>query len=185
MPGGIFKGDAFLKKVFFAELSENGYREQSEAAHSLLKKELAPFLGCNASKIIIAKDDNGRPFVLGRADVFISISHTKGAVMVGFSDRPLGVDIEQVKIRRKSVENRIFTKSESTLVDLSDNENKAFFTLWTLKESYLKAIGTGFADNAKSIEFLNVANPVKSNCEAFAFETGEYNGCVFSVCEKN
>ncbi len=181
-PGGIFKGDAFLKKVFFAAVAGDSYREQSEAAHSLLIKELATFLCCNESGIVIKKDRKGKPFVAGRDDIFISISHTKGAVMVGFSDSPIGVDIEQIKTRRKSVENRVFTSGESTLIDASTDENKAFFTLWTLKESYLKAVGTGFADNAKEIEFFSLSNPVKSNSEQFSFETGVWQNCAFSIC---
>ncbi len=174
-----------MKKVFFAENVGDTYREQSEAAHVLLKQELALFLGCDTSEIVISKDNKGKPFIDGREDVFISISHTKGAVMVGFSDLPIGVDMEQVKTRRKSVENRVFTQDESTLIDSSFDDNKAFFTLWTLKESYLKAIGTGFADNAKDIEFSTVSNPVKSDCTDFTFETGEWSDCVFSVCIKN
>ena len=102
-----------------------------------------------------------------------------------FSDMPVGVDIESVKKRRKSVEKRVFTDGESALIDGAEDEDKAFILLWTLKESYLKAIGTGFADNAKEIEFYSLEMPIKSNKPEYTFTTGECSGFVYSVCEKS
>lgn len=174
-----------MNKVFFAKTKGESYSLQSSAAHSLLKKSISSYINCSENEITILKDEKGKPYLKDIQDLYISISHTKGAVMVGFSDHPLGVDIEGVKMRRKSVEKRVFTKDESTLLDASKDENAAFFTLWTLKESYLKAIGTGFCDNAKEAEFYSLSNPVKSGADGFVFETGEWEGFVFSVCEKN
>lgn len=87
-----------------------------------------------------------------------------------------------IATRRKSVENRVFTLDESKLLDSSEDENAAFFSLWTLKESWLKAIGTGFAGNAKEIEFYSVANPVSSNSDTFSFFTEIQGDCALSVC---
>lgn len=174
-----------MTKVFFEKIEGDSYSIQSSAAHSLLKKKLAEYIGCSDAEFTILKDEKGKPYLKDIPVVCLSISHTKGAVMVGFSNRPIGVDIECVKMRRKSVESRVFTESETTLIDSAKDEDLAFFHLWTLKESYLKAIGTGFLDNAKDIEFYSLSNPVKSNTEDFSFETGEWEGFVFSICEKN
>lgn len=160
------------------------YLVQSSFAHSFLKKKLAEYMGFSEDEITIFKDEKGKPYLRDIPEANISISHTKGAVMVGFSNHPIGVDIECVKLRRKSVESRVFTDCESSLIDSAKDENSAFFTLWTLKESYLKAIGTGFSDNAKEVEFHSLSNPVKSNAEGFTFETGEWEGFAFSICEK-
>ena len=141
-------------------------------------------MGFSEDEITIFKDEKGKPYLRDIPEANISISHTKGAVMVGFSNHPIGVDIECVKLRRKSVESRVFTKDESNMIDSAADENKAFFSLWTLKESYLKAIGTGFSDNSKEIEFYSLSNPVNSNQNSFCFETGEWEGFAFSICEK-
>ncbi len=174
-----------MYKIFFAKTQEDTYSLQSSFAHSFLKKRLAEYIGCSEDEFTILKDEKGKPYLKDIPEANISISHTKGAVMVGFSNHPIGVDIERVKTRRKSVESRVFTMSESNLIDSSADENKAFFSLWTLKESYLKAIGTGFSDNAKEIEFYSLSNPVNSNQNSFLFETGEWEECAFSVCEKS
>lgn len=173
-----------MVKVFFEKSSGESYQEISSAAHFLLKNVLARYFSLDADEIIIAKDEKGCPYIEGRDNVFVSLSHSYGVVMCAFSDTPIGVDIELVKKRRKSVESRVFTDGEISLVDSAEDEDKAFILLWTLKESYLKAIGTGFADNAKEIEFYSLEMPIKSNKPEYTFTTGECSGFVYSVCEK-
>ncbi len=171
-----------MYKYFFEETELLSPKEQSAAAHSLLKRSLAEYFGLDADDITIKKDSNGAPFIEAMDGVFVSIAHTKGMVACAFADGRVGIDVEVIATRRKSVEPRVFTFDESKLLDLSENENTAFFTLWTLKESWLKAIGTGFAGNAKEIEFYSVTNPVSSNSDTFSFFTEVQGGCVLSVC---
>lgn len=156
----------------------------SDAAHNLLRTAIEEKYDIPKNEIVILKDDKGKPYIEGRDDIFVSLSHSKGAVMCGVSDKEVGVDIELCTKRRKSVESRVFTEREISLLNSAEDEDKAFFTLWTLKESYLKAIGTGFADNAKSIEFLSLRNPVQSTDENYSFTVDEYDGFLFAVCEK-
>lgn len=171
-------------KVFFEKSAGDSYKQMSEAVHSLLKRELARHLCLSVDDIVISKDDKGCPYIEGKDDIFVSLSHSYGVVMCAFSDTPVGVDIELVKKRHKSVERRVFTEGEISLVDSAEDEDKAFFTLWTLKESYLKAIGTGFSDNAKETEFFSLDLPIESNKPEYSFSVGECEGFVYSVCEK-
>ncbi len=173
-----------MAQVFFENAAGESYREMSSAAHSLLKRELAHYLMMDVDDIVIAKDEKGCPYIAGKDNLFISLSHSKGLVMCAFSDNKVGIDVELAKKRRKSVEIRVFTDGEISLVDNAEDEDKAFFTLWTLKESYLKAIGTGFADNAKNIEFYSLVSPIESNKPEYSFTVGERDGFVYSVCEK-
>ena len=173
-----------MTQIFFDKAAGESHCEMSSSAHALLRNELAHHLSLDVDEIIIAKDEKGRPYVDGKKEVFISISHSNGYIMCAFSDTEIGVDIELIKKRRKSVESRVLTDCEISLIDDSEDENRAFFTLWTLKESYLKAIGTGFADNAKDVEFYSLEMPIKSNKSEYAFTVGERDGFVYSVCEK-
>lgn len=174
-----------MTKIYFEKTDDCSYKAMSYRAYDLLRRKLAEYLSVSLCEILIKKDDKGKPFIVGREDIFVSISHSCGMVMCAFSDKEIGVDIELVRERRKSVEKRVFTDAESFLIDGSSDENTAFFTLWTLKESYLKAIGTGFANNAKEIEFITIENPVISNNKNFDFKCGIKSTFVFSVCEKN
>ena len=174
-----------MYKLFVKKTGALSPKEQSVAAHSLLKRRLAEHLGVDENEIVIKKDGNGAPFIDGMGGVYVSLTHTKGAVACAFADGRVGVDAETLSVRRKSVESRVFTAGESKLIDSSQDENTAFFTLWTLKESWLKAIGTGFAGNAKEIEFYSLANPISSNSDTFSFFTEIRDGCAVSVCVEN
>ncbi len=173
-----------MADIFRAFAKGINYREMSDAAHNLLRTAIEEKYGIPNNEIVILKDDKGKPYIEGMDDVFVSVSHSKGAVMCAVSDKQVGVDIELCAKRRKSVESRVFTEYEISLLNSAEDEDKAFFALWTLKESYLKAIGTGFADNAKNIEFLSLENPVESTDKSFSFTVDEYDGFLFAVCEK-
>ena len=58
----------------------------------------------------------------------------------------VGVDIEQCReVNYLSLARRFFHAEETAFLSASADPCGAFFTLWTLKESYLKAEGVGFA----------------------------------------
>lgn len=171
-------------KYFYRKTEKLSRSEQSAAAYSLLIEKLSLHFGAEFTPDEIKKDSKGCPYLDGRPDIFVSITHTDSLVACAFSDSRVGIDAEKVAIRRKSVEKRVFTDDEINLLDNSKDADLAFFTLWTLKESYLKAIGTGFADNAKSVEFLSLENPIVSNQPVYSFSTEKYGEYVISVCAK-
>ena len=82
--------------------------------------------------------------------ISFNVSHTDGLIVLGVTrESALGVDIENVHSRKATL--------DSTEVYLSDEESRAlaelspgqrserFFQYWTLKESYIKARGTGLS----------------------------------------
>jgi 4'-phosphopantetheinyl transferase len=96
---------------------------------------------------------HGRPEILDRPDgvpdLRFNISHTDGliacAVTIG---REVGVDVENVGRRvEHDIAGRFFAPTEVT--DLralpGDQQPRAFFDYWTLKEAYIKARGFGLA----------------------------------------
>lgn len=87
----------------------------------------------------------GQPYFEELADISVSISHTHGAILVGVSDRAVGVDIESESELRESVLRRAFTAYERAYVDSApaDGQCRAFTEIWTRKESFAKACGKG------------------------------------------
>lgn len=171
-------------KLFYEKTEKLTPVQQSEAGYSLLKEKLCDYYKKEPSSFYIEKDSKGCPYIVGIENVYVSITHTEGLVACAFADFRVGVDAEKIQIRRKSVEKRVFTTSESELIDNSKNENEAFFAFWTLKESYLKAIGTGFAGNAKEVEFSSYKNPIVSNKKNYAFYSEIVDEYLISVCQK-
>lgn len=75
----------------------------------------------------------GKPYFPDHPDVRFNLSHTSGAVLVGVSDRPLGVDIEKIR-----------PVSQRTMRRLADGETEGeFFRSWVRREALGKCAGTG------------------------------------------
>ncbi len=81
----------------------------------------------------IVKTPEGKPFFSARPEVYFSLSHTRGRVMVCMGDVPCGCDTQLTRPVPDSVVARTCTPEELAAFD--------FFELWTLKESLIKLRG--------------------------------------------
>jgi len=91
-----------------------------------------------------AYDTLGKP-VLPENKAFISLSHAGETVACALSFAPVGCDVEAIKPVDDRLAARFFAKEEADfLASLPAAErDKAFFRLWTRKESLMKATGKG------------------------------------------
>lgn len=92
------------------------------------------------------KGDKGKPHPEGINGTHFNVSHSGHWVVVATSPAAVGVDVERMRRVPEGVAYRFFSEPEKQWLDQAGNEfEKAhiFFTLWTLKESFLKAIGKG------------------------------------------
>ncbi len=101
----------------------------------------------------------GKPFFRDYPDVFFNLSHSGQRVMCVISESEAGCDVERIKAVPEPVIKRVFTEAERNYL-LSEGQRKreetAFCRLWTLKESYLKAIGAGFSVSPESFSIEEV-----------------------------
>ena len=90
-------------------------------------------------------------------DVDFNLAHSRGlvAMALGRGVR-IGIDVERFE-RRRSLEiaRRYFSVREIAALESlpADAQPRRFVELWTLKEAYLKAIGTGIAGGLGSMTF--------------------------------
>lgn len=90
-------------------------------------------------------DEYGKPFAENR-NVFFNLSHSRSNVACAVSDEKVGCDIEAVRDIDGNLAKRFFSDDEyKTLLSCRTKEEKSdtFFGIWTAKESFLKAVGTG------------------------------------------
>lgn len=89
----------------------------------------------------------GKPLLSGHQK-FFNISHSKGISLLATDETPVGVDVEYMK-RINDFESLIphFSEIEKKEFYLRDKpaQEKFFYELWVLKESYVKAIGKGLS----------------------------------------
>lgn len=89
--------------------------------------------------ITVVTEDHGKPFFLDHPEWHFSLSHSGDLAVCAFDDSPIGVDIEQI---RPIDTKRLAARYLGTREPLTPEE---FFSLWTRKESYLKAVGIGLS----------------------------------------
>lgn len=121
---------------------------------------------------------NGKPVLDGYPDFAFNISHTKGAVAAAVADRPVGVDVEQVRPVRTAIANRFFTKRERDYVFERDDPGEVqrrFFLVWTRKESWIKRSGKGLSTPLSSFDTIG------GKAAGHLF-TRQQQSCILSVC---
>lgn len=136
-------------------------RESYVAAHALTRKTLSDFHARAPQDWRFAVNAQGKPRVDaqdGSARLSFNLSHTKGHVAVAVAlDRDVGVDVERIAPARadKDVARHLFapTEYDAFLHTPEAERAEAFFDFWTIKESYIKAVGLGVALPLKDFAF--------------------------------
>lgn len=133
----------------------DGYRCMRARAESLVGIALARFgiaslAGIPLAAVRLGRSKGGKPVALGPGgadQVRFNIAHSGGRVLCGFSvGGDLGLDIETAaRASGVGVAMQYFSSSErDDLARQSDSAKlRVALRQWTLKEAYLKAIGTG------------------------------------------
>lgn len=83
----------------------------------------------------LAVTERGKPFFPGAPEVQFSLSHTRGAALVGLSAQPVGVDMERLRPVRVAALRRTEGAASET----------EFFQTWVRREARCKLRGDGIA----------------------------------------
>ncbi|MBQ7558093.1 MAG: 4'-phosphopantetheinyl transferase superfamily protein [Lachnospiraceae bacterium] len=126
-------------------------RRLSLAAGLLLEEGLSE-RGIDYAKAAIGTEDKGRPYLKDRDDVLFSLAHSGNRALAAFSDARVGCDTELIKPERDlwKLADRFYSPAEALEVK---GDPESFYRLWTLKESCLKAMGTGLSRELSSVSF--------------------------------
>ena len=121
------------------------------AAHALVRRTLSRHADVDPAAWRFAAEEGGRPVLAGPAPVpplCFNLSHCRGLVACAIArDRHVGVDVERVAELPRDLIDSITSPAEAAALRSLPAEAQAerFFTLWTLKEAYVKARGQGLA----------------------------------------
>lgn len=102
----------------------------------------------------IEKEKRGKPYFPDHGRIYFNISHSAGMVVCALTGVELGVDIDHVRRVGEGLYDKVLSAKEREWVARQPEREEAFIRLWTLKESYVKAIGEGIAAELSSIEFI-------------------------------
>ncbi len=138
--GGIF-ADLLIRSIL---MRETGIRNEEIAF--VINNYGKPSMGC---------------FPSGKEDFHFNLSHSGTWAVAAVDTKPVGVDVEQIGPVDFDVLMNFFSMVEQRdlMREKKSTRPSYFFSLWTLKESYLKMLGEGWTIplNLYSIKIVNDA----------------------------
>lgn len=122
-----------------------------------LRRFLSMVSGQRPEQIAFAYGPFEKPACPG-LPVHFNVSHSDGTALIGVAPQPIGVDIEWMGAPRDiaALTGMVCHPTERRMLNAlpPSERHVAFHQLWTRKEAYCKALGTGIQDSLGHITFL-------------------------------
>ena len=94
-----------------------------------------------------------KPFLKQYPDIYFNLSHCTGCAACGLSGKSIGIDVQEIVPYDESLAQMVMSEKELHMLHHSEKPGILFTKFWSLKESYLKCLGTGLMDNIQEIDF--------------------------------
>lgn len=129
-------------------------------ARSTLKRILSFYLSLPPEAIEFQYNDYGKPELvdyLNNQQLQFNLSHSENLAIYAITSYHLiGVDVEYIRPMpdAENLAKRFFAYQEFEQISYlpTTKKDKEFFTLWTAKEAYLKAIGKGLSGGLETVK---------------------------------
>ena len=146
------------KRSSFLESCENSaVRSRCAAAGRMLDDLLTSRFSPNyTERFSLTYNSCGKPFMHPHPDWHFNIARTENRVFCIESDKPVGIDAEDISADHISAAELYFTEDEREYLTCSADKAAVFTVIWTLKESYMKYLGSGFSVSPVSFSILPV-----------------------------
>ena len=157
----------------------------------LLINEGLSLFGLSEKDALLSFGENGKPYFSSHRNIFFNISHSGNMAACVFSDKEIGLDIEKVDVPDFKVAEKYFTENEKKYIQHHPSpvlRNQAFYKIWTLKESFVKATGKGLSVPFYDFEITvdkNISISQTFTDKKYYFKVFEIDGLIVSVCSEN
>ncbi len=122
-----------------------------EAGRALLARIYREYRGTDMPPIVV--EAGGKPRFV-EDTVHFSISHTRRHVFCAISDRPVGIDAEEMDRQMDlRLADKILSPGEKTRYEAAPDKRAALLKLWVLKEASVKHTGEGLRGYPNRTEF--------------------------------
>ena len=135
----------------------------------------------------IGRDTFNKPYFIEYPEIYFNLSHCQGMVACIISNKQVGIDVEWIRPFHEGVMRKVCSIKEQQLIMQSTYPAETFFRLWTLKESYIKAIGQGLQSPMKEVTFSWKSDgEIRSNKGNLKFSQKIIDKrFIIAVCEEN
>jgi 4'-phosphopantetheinyl transferase len=140
-------------------------RNRYVIGRGVLRLLLEQYLNVPPAHLEFCHNQYGKPFLdphCNSMGILFNVSHSSEIMICAItSAREIGIDIEYVSsdIDVLELADRFFTPQEAVLLKSLHEEDRreSFYVFWTIKEAYLKALGTGIANG---LDHFDIPFPV-------------------------
>jgi len=147
----------------------------------LARTVIAKELGIINKHIIFDKNQYGKPYLKSHPEINFNISHSGNLVACVIDNKPVGIDVEQVKhIEYEGIAESFFSARELENIYKKDlcRQIGEFYRIWTLKESYVKCCGQGLSIPLKSFSIsIDSSDKIRSVIDS------KYSEHIFNTFE--
>jgi len=124
-------------------------KKESLLARLLLDNLCLKHTSKNLFNLGFSKGNLGNPFFAKKENLFCSITHSYGWVVVAISSSPIGIDFEKIDLLNSKDLKIAFSTTEWNIYKDSPMD---IFRFFSLKESYSKFLGKGFNIEPNKVE---------------------------------
>ncbi|WP_410985596.1 4'-phosphopantetheinyl transferase family protein [Bacillus cereus] len=138
----------------------------------LIRSVICDKYGLSNTNIEFENNEYGKPGLKGFNNLFFNISHSADWIVCVVDGNSVGIDIEKVGSIEYENIIQFFSDEEKKVLNLKESTEKEeyFYDLWTLKESYVKAIGKGLSIPLNSFGIIKTGGNIKVETNDMNFE---------------
>lgn len=118
----------------------------------IIRSIVCRYLHKNNQEIQFNRNRYGKPYLCNTEGFHYNIAHSGKWVVCAVDSDPVGIDVEEVALIDLAIAPNLFSPAEvSYIMDrLAEERTDHFYEVWTLKESYIKALGCGLSKELRS-----------------------------------
>lgn len=165
----------------------NKYVFEKDKVQAILSELIIRVLYCEKNNvsnntIVFKCNEFGKPFIENYNKFYFNISHSNDVIVAVIDNEDIGIDVELIQNLSDDLAKFFCTDNEYKLVlkEDRDHRGKLITLIWSLKEAYLKFLGTGMSKNFKSFDVINKENIDSDIC----LYNQQYKDYTLSVCTK-
>lgn len=138
----------------------------------------------NKNNLIIEREENKKPYFKNENSLYFNGTHTSELFAAVMSNEyNVGIDAEKIRERDYfSIAEEYFYKSEIEYLKNTHKLEIDFFTIWTIKEAYIKMLGKTIFDIKNSVEVDLIEREVRNADDIFFASFILDDLYIISVC---
>ncbi|CRF34213.1 phosphopantetheinyl transferase [Brachyspira suanatina] len=138
----------------------------------------------NKNNLIIEREENKKPYFKNENSLYFNGTHTSELFAVVMSNEyNVGIDAEKIRERDYfAIAKEYFYKSEIEYLKNTHKLEIDFFTIWTIKEAYIKMLGKTIFDIKNSVEVDLIEREVRNADNLFFASFILDDSYIISIC---